>query len=266
MSILAKFVSHIEKDTDLLSVAIGAMIDASAWDAVGWTLDRIGIGAAVHVFDRIEHAKSGILDAPDAVYTMLGSRIALWADLLGTDAIGPRSLKLLSAGLDSRSQYVGKVSFSRLLAAANLNVEFVDERRSLHSAVFFLSAGLRSREQTGAALVASGFARVYDATKENSLDVSLWNQLEPSLSWYSPSWDRCARLVRTVARGFKERSWPIEYFLATFHSGEQITGAVTEIDRMWGGGRILSRLREALQSGHLSGSQEQLNLLNSLTS
>jgi hypothetical protein len=254
----------IEENPDLQSLAVEAMIDARAWDAVGWMLDRFGVGAAVHVFNWLENAKSNVLDVPDAVYTMLGSRAWNWTNLLAADAIGPISLKLLSAVLDSRSQFARSVSHAKLLAAANLPLDLADKRRGLHSAVFFLSVGLRSWEATGAALVAAGFSRVYDAARDNNLESVLWDQLEPNLAWYRPSWDRCAQLVRTVAPRFKDRSWPPEYFLSTFCTKEQLTRAVQEIDQMWGGARFLRRLKELAQGGQLAAPPEQINLFSSL--
>ncbi len=263
MSILAKFVSCLETNSDLLSTAISSMIDANAWDAVAWILDRIGQSAAIQVFKRIDNWNSDLFDVPDVVYSTLVSRVYLWTELLRTDAIGPRSLRLLSAGLDSRSQYVRSVSYAKLLAAANLPVSFMDKRRSIHSAVFFLNIGLRSWEESGAPLVASSFAQVYDAAKNNDLDGAIWEQMEPNLAWYSPSWDRCARLIRTVARAFKERSWSSQHFLATFRNSEQIARAIAEIEQMWSGGRYLRLLKEAAESGQLSGTKEQFNVIGS---
>jgi GTPase-associated protein 1, N-terminal domain type 1 len=261
MSILAEFVSRIERDPELLKNAITAIMDAGAWEALAWFMDHFGSSALAHVFSRIEASQSLCLDVPESLFTMLVTRLWRSSELLSGEIVGPRCLKMLSAQLDPRSLYVRKVSSSKWLEAAKLQVDFADEGRLRRSAIFFLSEGLRSWEKVGAELVASSFSTVYVAAKDNLLDSSLWEQLEPQLSWYRPSWDRCARLLRTVAKAFKERPWPLNFFCATFRSDEQLRRAVAEIAQMWGGSRFLRHLKATAQNGEISGTQQQLAIL-----
>jgi hypothetical protein len=259
MSVLSKFISRIGREPALLEIATDAMVDAGAWDAVAGLIDNFGSVAAAHALTRLEASQSNLIELPNEVFEVLRSKLSIWADLLDTSLVGSRCLRILSAELDPRSQYVKQVSHKRWLMAAELTIKFADERRSLHSAVFFLSVGLGS--YGSAELVATAFSQIYNAAKNNTLNNSLWEQLEPNLSWYSPNWDKCARLIRTVARAFKERSWPLHFLCATFKTDEELRRALAEIGQMWGGSRFLRRIKVASIDGEIPGTPEQLAVL-----
>ena len=256
LGVLSKLVSRIDNDEALLQNAIAAMIQSQAWDAVLGLVDQVGSAAVAAILSHVEASRLVPLDVPDAVLVMLGARPGLWTGLVDNGVVGPKCLRLLSAELDPRSRVVKRIDNSKWVAAAELQVSFVDSVRSLRSAVFFLSVGLSSWDSTGAVLAASGFSKVYIAAKNDALDSSIWHQLEPNLSWHNPSWDRCARLIKTVAEAYFERPWPLQLFGMTFQSAEELLRALDAIGQMWGGKRFVRHFKAAVLDGEIPSTPE----------
>lgn len=201
---------------------------------------------------------------PDAIYSDLARRNETWLKLAQENHIGHRALKFLSAELDPRSYYVRRLNLTSWSKALSTDLQFSSSFRSLRSSIFSLSVGLSSWSDEAAMLVASGFSSVYSAAAADKINEALWQQLEPNLSWYSPSWDRCARLVRTVAYAFKERSWPLQQFFLTFKSDDELARALAEIDATYGGSRFIKGARKSLLEGRIRLSASQAAILNSI--
>lgn len=261
MSIVGKFLPQISADSDILRDVLASMVEANAWDAISTLINNCGSRAVTEMFAYLDEAKPEVLNLPDSIYEELADHHGVWSDLIKHGRLGPIALKVLSAELDPRSWYVRRADLNDWSRVLDARVRLSSSFRSLRSAVFILSIGLASHESAAARLVASAFPAVFEAAANDQLDGRLWQELEPNLSWYSPSWDKCARLIRTVARAFKERPWELQFFFLTFNAPDVLAQALREIDDTHGGHRYLRKVRKQASSGAISLSQEQLNIL-----
>jgi hypothetical protein len=264
--VLSKFFSRIERDQSLLTSTLAAIVSAGAADAAIVIVDRFGTAALKAIFDELETRGATTNESAERLISALTIKPSLLGELFDSDAIGPRTLWLLSGQLDPRSWYVRSIKYSLLLEAAKQPSKFKREEQALHSALFFLSLGLASWEDEGAELVSTSFSQIFEAVKSDKLDAVLWRQLEPNLTWHSPSWDKCARLVKTVGGAFRERKWPLEYFCPTFKTVEQTLLALEEISEMWSGSRLIKKLKESASRGELRASGEQLAVIAAFNS
>jgi hypothetical protein len=262
---VTKFFSQIASDDNLLRRSVLSMMEAHAWDALSKLISFSGEPAARTLFLLIDADASEVIDYPDSMFSDLSRHQEVWMSLIHTAQLGPRALKFLSAELDPRSWFVRRVSLKSWSIILGTGFRFNSGSRELRSAVFLLSIGLSSWETDGAPFVASSFSTVYASAGANRIDDALWQQLEPNLSWYSPSWDKCARLVRTVTRAFHERPWSLQEFLLTFKSKHELGRALREFDDSFGGYRFIKNLRKTIQSGSIKASDEQLTVLNSFS-
>jgi hypothetical protein len=261
MDIVAKFLSRLEADPDLLRNAISSMMEAGAWEAISRLIDHCGETAVSAMFLLIDANGSQTIDYPDVIYSDLSRRSDAWMNLIVSDRLGPNALKFLSADLDPRSWYVRKLDLRHWVRMLETNSQFGSPLRALRSAVFTLSVGLSSSNIDAAKLVSNSFSFVYSAAARDEIDDALWQQLEPNLTWYRPSWDKCARLVRSAARAFKERSWPLEDFFLTFKSKRDLSRALAEIDDTYGGYRFVREAKERVLKGSISVSEEQFAVI-----
>jgi len=262
MGVLSKFISRMNEDRELLINSIKAIIKAKSWDALSVIIDQIGPFALTAVCTVLDSIHSKRIDYPQAFYNIISAHLQDLGELIASGVIGPRSLRILSAEIDPRSWYIRRSSVRPWLDAATLDTAFVDRKRATKSSVFFLTIGLRDGYNRDAIeLVASEFSPVYVAAKDNILDDDIWERVEPCLSWYNPNWDRCARLIRTVAKAFKEKSWPLELFSMTFESSEQFERALSELNDSRSGHRFVMRLQHAQLEGLMQCSSEQSMIL-----
>jgi hypothetical protein len=261
MSTVAKLLALIDSDRSGMKPALIAMIESGAWDAVSAIVSHRGAEAATEMFLLIENSNAGSIEFPDSIYSELADCHDVWTTLIENGRLGLVALKLLTAELDPRSWYVRNVSVELWASVLDAKVGFSSQSRSLRSAVFTLVMGLSSATPGAARLVASAFFEVYAAAAKDEIAPRVWQELEPSLSWYSPSWDRCARLIRTVARAFKERAWGLQEFMLTFKAPEVLSLALLEIEQTYRGSRYIDRLKEEAVSGNISFSPEQLAVL-----
>jgi len=79
--------------------------------------------------------------------------------------------------------------------------------------------------------------------------------------WYSPSWDKCGKLIKTVTRAFLNESLPLVYFAKTFAGDEEFSRSLAELDDRRDGRHYIRRLRDAGLAGEISWSEEQAALL-----
>jgi hypothetical protein len=213
------------------------------------------------MFLVIDASASEIIDYPDVVYSDLSRRNDTWMNLIQSGRLGPKALKFLSADLDPRSWYVRRLDLRPWAGMLETNSQFGSPARALRSSVFTLSVGLSSWSLDAAPFVANSFSSVYSAAARNEIDDALWQQLEPNLSWYTPSWDKCARLMRSVARAFRDRSWPLQAFFLTFRSEDELSHALDEIDDTYGGYRFIREAKERVLTGSVSVTEEQLAVM-----
>jgi GTPase-associated protein 1, N-terminal domain type 1 len=261
MDIVGNCLSQFAADVDLLRNAISSMMEAGAWDTISRLIGHCGATAVSAVFLLIDTSASEIIDYPDAIYSDLSRRNDAWMNLVQSDRLGPNALKFLSADLDPRSWYVRRLELRHWAGMLETNSRFASPLRALRSAVFTLSIGLSSRNVDAAKFVSNSFSLVYSAAARNEIDDSLWEQLEPDLSWYSPSWDKCARLMRSVARAFGDRPWPLEEFFLTFKSKHDLSRALSEIDDTYRGYRFIRDAKERVLAGSVPVSEEQLAIM-----
>lgn len=254
---VSKVLRSIDLRGDLMHAAISAAIASKRWELLGIVIEQVGTEALLAVFDVVDHSASEQLDYPSQFYSVISTARRAVMELMEGNRIGPASLKLLTAELDPRSWPLRRVGLDPWLEAAKANVRFTDRERSIRSAVFLLAMGLSSRENVAATLIAVSFGEVYEAAKQNILHGAVWDELEPTLVWFSPDWDKCVRLVRTVALAFKERGWPMHCFGETFQTREQIAQALAELNENRDGRKFIRRLKDATLHGDLEWTAEQ---------
>lgn len=252
MSVVSKIFFQVGSDRDLLRSGLTAMLAANAWDTISALMDNLGSRCISEVFSLIEANSPEDLNYPDAIFAKLADHHEVWTELNETGQLGPTSLKMLSAELDPRSWYARRLGVGAWVRALKAPGHFLSDLRSLRSAVFLLAIGLSSESPAAASLVSSVFGEVYDAGSVDKLNGRLWQELEPHLSSYRPSWDKCARLIRTVARAFGERAWPLQDFFLTFKSPDVLSRALVEIDQTYRGYRYIGHLKEQIASGKIS--------------
>jgi hypothetical protein len=257
VDVLERVRSQLNAEPDLLRHVLSAMMEAGAWDAISRVIGLCGASAVSAMFLLIDASPSEIIDYPDVVYSDISRRNEAWMKLVQSGQLGPKALKFLSADLDPRSWYVRRVELRNWAGMLEKNSQFGSPLRALRSAVFTLSVGLSSWNVDAAKFVSNSFSSVYSAAEKKEIDDALWQQLEPNLSWYRPSWDKCARLVRSVARAFEDRSWPIEDFILTFNSEQDLSRALSEINEVYGGYQFVRKIKERVLKGSLSVSEEQ---------
>jgi hypothetical protein len=226
--------------------------------------DYFGSNAVTAVFAFIDAQVDRPIEVPQGLFDIADFASALSGASLDPDQLGVRSLALLTTIWDPRSAAVRRSSLSKWLKVTQGNVEFADDKLTRQSAVFLLTVGLGTWDSTGAALVSSSFSKVYQAAEKDDLSVTAWEQLEPNLPWYSPSWDKCARLIRAATRAFVDRPWPIDAFFPTFATHEQLDRAFGEIQRMWGGSRFLRRLKKRVRNRSIDVTPYQIASLNAI--
>jgi hypothetical protein len=261
VSLVTRLLPALSADTTSVRRALSAMAEAGAWDAVLFALRNLGERAATDIFALIDAAPDGPISLPDPLIAELAERQDTWSTLSARDVLGPRSLRLLSSELDPRSYHVRRVGaeyWARLLGAPAM---FENATRQLRSWVFCLALGLSSDSKEASPLVRESFKFVYDAGLKDALQGRLWQELEPHLAWYSPSWDKCARLVRSVAKAYYDRSWSAQDMLETFSTADLLTQALREIDSIYRGYRFIRKLREEVTSGYLTVTAEQRRVL-----
>jgi len=256
LKILDQAVIILRREAHLISGTVSAMMQVAAWDAILELLEQIGSSVANTLFEYVENRVAEELEFPDELLLALAST---WFEV--KDSAGPRSLKLLSTSLDPRSWAVRQVAVSRWVAASRAELGVGSPIKQRRSAVFFLAIGLSTWDASGAELVVATFGDVYRAAKSNELESALWEKLEPFLVWYSPTWDKCARLIKTIACTYKDRQWPLEAFFKIFRSAEEFSRAVDDINSIWGGARFLRRLKEVVRSNGFWCSPEQREVL-----
>jgi hypothetical protein len=258
IGLVSRAIARFSADPVLLIDAVSAMMVAQAWDALAGVVEQFGAAALKRIFEIIDSTHGDYLDYPDPLYSIIWSRPPVVVGMLEHDEIGDVSLKMLTAEIDPRAWHLRRVGLATWQRVVKTKIQFRDERRSRNSEIFLLSVGLSASAKGAVSLVASSFAAVYDAAAARMLDNVLWDRLEPSLSWYSPNWDKCARLVRTVARAFKDRDWPASYFAKTFATDEQFSRALADLNEMWRGDRYIRRLRDEARDGGFEWSASRL--------
>ena len=259
--LVTKAVALVASNSPILPDAINAMMTAEAWDAIASTVGQCGEAALVCVLDFIDRQTSSTIDYPDELFEAIWAKPSIVIDTIEHRSVGPVALKALTAEIDPRSWHLRRLSLTPWVKAARSDLQFASPWRAINSNVFFLSVGLSHRGDEAPFLVAYSFASVYDAAKGDELKRMQWERLEPVLSWYSPSWDRCARLIRTVVRAFRDKEWPLSYFSQTFKSVEQFERALSELDETWRGHRLIRRLEQAGSAGEVVWSSSQLAVL-----
>lgn len=261
ISLATRFLPLMSADSSLLRESLHAMAGASAWDAVMFVLRQFGERAISEIFELIDSASEGVLAFPDALFAELAEHHEIWRALAEADRLGPRSLRALSSELDPRSWHVRRLGVDHWARLLSVSAKFENPIRQLRSWVFCLSLGLGSDTKSGSLLVRESFNAVYDAGLKDLLQGRLWQELEPNLTWYSPSWDKCARLVRSVAKAFHERPWSQQDFLATFSTSDLLEQALHEIDDMYRGYRYIRKLREEASNARLTVTADQRRAL-----
>jgi GTPase-associated protein 1, N-terminal domain type 1 len=261
MEIVDQLLSKLAANPESLRLAISSMMEAGAWDAISRSIRNGGASVVKIMFSLIDSSNSEILDYPDVIHSDISRGIDVWMNLIQSGQLGSKAVKFLSADLDARSWYVRKLGLRPWALMLETNARFKSPLRALHSSVFALSVGLSSWNIDAAKFVSHSFSSVYAAAAGREINETIWQQLEPSLSWYSPSWDKCARLVRSVARAFKERNWPLQDFFLTFKSEQDLSRALNEIDDTYGGSRFIREARERVLGGNVSVSKEQLEVM-----
>jgi hypothetical protein len=264
MELMSGLISRGTKSAVPVEGLITALIEAEAWRPLRLAMDYYRSDATTAIFAWIDSQPSQVISIPQGLFDVVGFGSITSTILLESGKLGLRSLAVLTSELDPRSSVVRHTAPSLWLKVTESRFEFADEKRTIQSSVFLLCIGLSSWDPVGGNLISFSFSMVYQSAKENSLSTMAWEQLEPNLPWYSPSWDRCARLVRAVARGFHDRRWPIEMFCSTFKTREQLGHAVAEIDRMWNGSYFLRRLKQDVLGDVVRATQDQLEFIESL--
>lgn len=260
MSFVGRYVSALQDTSFSLDEVLSAMIQSRAWDAVvavGESFEEEAFAATFLAIDRSEEQAVGL---PDNVYSFLVANSQLLSRMMRDGRIKRRGLAVVSCIMDSRAGAVRAVPIRDWLQASKLNLEFGEQARQISSAVFFLAIALDSRNPEGGELASGVFVRVYDAAINDMIDGSKWQELEPRLSWYIPSRDRCSRLIKTVAKAFKERPWPVVSFFQTFENSDMFKRALSEIDGLYGGYSYIRALK-TLSREELGASQRQYKLL-----
>lgn len=262
VDLLGTLLSILGSDAVLLRETIDSMIAANAWDAVSIVIAHCGLDAISAVFEIIEDDASEYISYSDSLFSDLTKNGNSWLELARKGLLGPRSLKFLSAELDPRAWHVRQLGTTTWIEATKSNADFSSPRRKLRSSIFFLSLSL-SLFGVGAALLArEGFRIVYKAAESDKIEQGLWDQLEPNLSWYRPSWDKCARLIRSVARAFKDKDWDPAVFFDIFSASSELHKALQELDDTIGGRRYIAEMKRQLNIGQLELSSEQRRALD----
>jgi hypothetical protein len=257
VSLVTRLLPALSADAKAVRRALSAMAEACAWEAVLFVLRNLGERGATDLFAFIDGSPDGPIALPDPLIAELAERQDTWSALAARDVLGPRSLRLLSSELDPRSYHVRRLGIEYWGELLKAPATFENTTRQLRSWVFCLALGLSSDSKNASPLVRESFKFVYDAGLTDTLQGRLWQELEPHLAWYSPSWDKCARLVRSVAKAYYDRSWSMQDMLETFSTAILLSQALQEIDAFYRGYRYIGKLREDVASGHLTVAAEQ---------
>jgi hypothetical protein len=257
--IVRQVLARLRLNSGEMRRAVESMIGARAWDALDLVVKEFDADALVQILAVVEASKSETLEYAAQFYKVIASRPYTLRGLIKERKIGPKAIRLLSSELDPRPFSV-EDDLMPFVEAANLQIPFLENRRSIRSHVFFFCIGLASRGPNAAILLAYSFTSVYEAAKADAI-ADMWDDVEPLMVWRNPSWDKCGKLVKTVARAFLDESLPLVYFPKTFVREEEFSRALAELDDRRDGRRYIRRLRDAGLSGELSWSEEQAALL-----
>lgn len=67
--------------------------------------------------------------------------------------------------------------------------------------------------------------------------------------------------MRSVARAFADRSWPLQTFFLAFRSRDELSRALDELDETYGGRRFIREAKERVRTGEIAVSEEQLAVM-----
>jgi GTPase-associated protein 1, N-terminal domain type 1 len=253
---IAGRLSSIALPGELGGRVVTAALTAGAMDAASVLLSHIGADGVRGALAWFDSHENSLKEVPEVVRRALAEHREDIIAVLRTCKCGPHALRVASTVLDPRSAAVHSFG-PGLWAQIGAGVaEASWMSGDLRSCAFLLGLGLTFRDQEAATLVRLGFSAVYEAAREDRLGDYLWGFVEPSLPWYLLYWDRCARLVRGVARQFARDDWPEAEFLRTFGTAEQVSRAFDEARWADGGLHLLGRVCASLQTGRAEVSEE----------
>lgn len=260
LSLIPRILPYLMGEDAALRDTLSAMMRGDAWNGVLAIIRALGARAIREVLILYDVIEISRINLPDEIYAALAEDSDSWGQLYNTGRLGPVAIKILTADLDPRAwpvRRLGGLCWSKALQA---QAQFSTFSRTLRSAVFLLAIGLSSDGAEAVALVRHAFPTVYRAGLADALN-QLWPELEPHLSWYNPSWDKCARLIRTVAQAFNERPWPAQEFFRIFEDESLFSRALDEIERAYRGSRYIRQLKADVASGQLMATEGQRRIL-----
>jgi hypothetical protein len=257
--IVKRILARLRSNSNETRRAIESMISARAWEALDMVVRELGADALIQIFAVVEALKTETFDYSSEFYKAIASRHFALRELIKERKIGAKAIRLLSAELDPSFMSLGD-DLEPLVEAINLQIPFSERQREMRSLVFFFYIGLASRGPNAGILVSHSFTSVYEAAKSDALG-DTWDSLEPLMLWYSPSWDKCGKLIKTVTRAFLNESLPLVYFAKTFAGDEEFSRSLAELDDRRDGRHYIRRLRDAGLAGEISWSEEQAALL-----
>jgi hypothetical protein len=229
-----------------------ATLLAKAWPALPSLFATFGQHSIAAALSWIDETENDAISVPSVAIDALEGHRTEILDVLKERSLNGRALFLLTTLLDPRSSEVrdlGVTPWIRRAWPKRDQDSFSDEIRSKS---FLLSLALSSSEENAVTLVRAAFPCVYEAAKQGKLDDKLWQYVDPYLPWHFRSWDRCARLIRGIARLFLDREWSALEFAATLQTEEQFARALDDLDRTFAGARYVKNMCQLRKDGALS--------------
>lgn len=252
---ISQVTTHLRRNPNELPGAVGAIIAGKSWWALHAIVAQFGPAALSVALNYIE-TESGKLSYDEEFGQILTSDTYALSDVLWENRAGPRSLKYLSAFLDPQWHYVRRLGAGVWADAADHPSTFSRKKLVEKSAVFFLVLGLTLRESKAQYLVHQSFDVTFSTVSSGALDDATWKKLDSALSYF-PGRERLPKLIRTVARAFRDNDWLPETFMATFRSPDALSRAVVELQDSRAGRDYLASIGQSIAGGVATVSNEQ---------
>jgi len=240
---------------------VDALLKAKAWHALEVACDRYSPEAFHAIFNWLEVQSGDKIVVPKDLMRILEARALRICRDISFANLGPRSLKVMSGLVDPRASAIRRRDVENWHDVGLNRFYLAESGYELRSRLFFLAIGLSAGSPI---LTALGFSHVYEAAKHSSLSDAEWESISPFLSWYWPSWDRCARLIHTTTDAFVGNKWPYEYFLVAFSTAEQFSRALSDANRTWSGERYVKGLRDAVSANTLDAGSHHHEIIDRL--
>ena len=134
---------------------------------------------------------------------------------------------------------------------------------TVETCAFSLALAFRLTGPRAAELCQLSFENAYVVAANQTMPYSAWSMLEtlvPHISWLK-DWDRCERMRRALILHFGNDQWPLEYLFRILHQPDTLRDFSKTAVYLSEGRRLLDRIVAAIESGALSGVNDQIRIL-----